>query len=82
MDVTILKLDLEDAQFNAPFAGSEEDEPDEEESSGTAGGSGFDLRPIAVIATLAGLAALAAYLRSGDGVEVEVDDEGIEIEEA
>jgi hypothetical protein len=87
MDVTILELDLEDAQFNAPFAGEVEgdagDTDDEEEDEG-AGASrpGFDARPLAVIAVLAGLVVLARYLRSDDdgGVEIEADE--VEIEES
>lgn len=85
MDVTILELDLEDAQFNAPFAGEVEgdagDTDDEDEGAG-ASRPGFDARPLAVIAVLAGLVVLARYLRSDDdgGVEIEADE--VEIEES
>jgi hypothetical protein len=81
MDVTILEFDLDDAQFNAPFAGGGSEDEDGDDEPAAASGGGFDFRPVAVIAVLVGLAVLAKYLRSGDGVEVEVDD-GIEIEEA
>ena len=81
MDVTILEFNLDDARFNAPFAGGESEDEDGDDEPAAASGSGFDFRPVAVIAVLVGLAVLAKYLRSGDGVEVEVDD-GIEIEEA
>lgn len=87
MDVTILELNLEDAQFNAPFAGDVEEEAgdtddgDDEEDAG-ASGPGFDAGPVAVIAVLAGLVVLARYLRSDDdgGVEIEADE--VEIEES
>lgn len=84
MDVTILEFHLDDARFNAPFAGDTgNDESDaDDEAAAAPGGGGFDPRPLIVIAVLAGLALLAKFLRSGDGVEVEVDDDGIEIEEA
>jgi hypothetical protein len=98
MDVTILELHLDGAQFNAPFAGGSGDSGKGDASASDAAGNdadddardevaagkptGIDPKPIAVIVVLVGLALLARFLRSGDGVEVEVDDDGIEIEEA
>jgi hypothetical protein len=89
MDVTILELDLENAQFNAPFAGDVEedagdtDDEDEDEDEG-AGASrpGFDARPLAAIAVLAGLVVLARYLRSDDDEGVEIEADELEIEES
>jgi uncharacterized spore protein YtfJ len=82
MDVTILKLDLGDAEFNAPFAAGEDDGESDDEENETAGssGDGVDPKPIAAIAVLVVLAILGWYLRSGDDVEVEADE--LEIEES
>jgi len=80
MDLTILELHLDNARFNAPFAAGEETPTGDDESVDTSGG-GFDPRVLVVIAVLGGLAVLAKYLRSGEGVDVEVDD-GVEIEQS
>ena len=60
MDVTILKLDLGDAEFNAPFAAGEGDEESDDEETGAAGtsGDGVDPKPVVAIAVLVGLAVL------------------------
>lgn len=88
MDVTILKLDLGDAEFNAPFAtGGDGEESDDEESDDEepeavdTSETGAGLRPVAAVAVLAGLAVLGWYLRSGDeSAETEADE--LEIEES
>ena len=83
MDLTILAVNLDDAQFNAPFAGgSEEGAATDTDDDAAASGRRFDPRVLVVLVVLAGLAVLAKYLRSSDGVEVEVDDDRIEVEEA
>ncbi|MFB6228886.1 MAG: hypothetical protein ABEH88_10055 [Halobacteriales archaeon] len=80
MDVTILKLDLGDAEFNAPFAAGEveEESDDEENGAGATPGDGVDPTPVVVIAVLVGLAVLGWYLRSGDDAEVGTDELEVE----
>lgn len=88
MDVTILKLDLGDAEFNAPFATNETDkggdsgegtDNEENEAGGTADG-GFDPKPVVALAVLAVFALVGWYLRSDeDDPEIEADE--LEIEE-
>jgi hypothetical protein len=83
MDVTILRIDLGDAEFNAPFAAGEGSEEDDDEESGATdtSGVGIDPRPVVAIAVLLGLALLARYLRSGEeDVEIEADE--LELEES
>ena len=84
MDLTILAINVDDAQFNAPFAGGSEEgaATDTDDDDDAASGRRFDPRALVVLVILAGLAVLAKYLRSSDGVEVEVDDDRIEVEEA
>jgi len=82
MDVTILRIDLGDAEFNAPFVGGEdaaENDDEESEATGTSDG-GTDPKPIAALAVLVGLAVLWWYLRSGDD-DVAAEADELEIEE-
>jgi hypothetical protein len=82
MDVTILKLDLGDAEFNAPFATksdteSDGDGPTEDEENEAAGATdgGIDPKPVVALVVLAALALVGWYLRSGE------DDPGVEADE-
>lgn len=88
MDVTILRIDLGDAEFNAPFAaggdGGENDDgenDDEENEVADTPGTGIDPRPVVAIAVLLVLALLARYLRSGEE-EVDLEADELEIEES
>jgi hypothetical protein len=91
MDVTILEIDLGDAEFNAPFAagggdgqndnGQNNNGENDDEESGAADSSGVDPRPVVAVAVLLVFALLARYLRSGDeNADIEADE--LEIEES
>ena len=80
MDVTILEFHLDDARFNAPFAGGDaKDDADTDDEVAGASDGGFDPKPLVVIAVLAGLALLARYLRSREDGGVEVGSDELEI---
>jgi len=79
MNVTLFEVHLEDAEFNAPFAGREgaadvAEAADEEPTEGTSSGSGRRLRPLFGLLALVGLAVAARYLRGGAASSAETEE--------
>jgi len=88
MELTIFEINLDGAQFNAPFAGEDETDgaddagEDDDDQTGPSVPRGFDPRPVLVIAVLLGMALLARYLRSDEDGDLEIEADEIEIEES
>jgi hypothetical protein len=84
MDLTILEIHLDDAAFNAPLSGGDEQEDEDRASAPadtTTGGPATVPRLLGVVAVLLGLALLARYLRSGEGEDLPAADD-VQIAEA
>lgn len=80
MDVTLFEVHLEDAEFNAPFAGREAGDEaaagasDAEPTEASKGGSGRRLRPLLGLFALIGLAVVARYLRGGTATSTATEE--------